>query len=202
MTKHGEMSKVKCNWLFHLYVCSILVDKTKQNTNDLPTTSTVLTWWPGDILTTCIRRAVELAARPITPPLIICYKDINFSPGLKENDIYHVYVWNEALLKILKVGIVSLIKYFGTKKDYCCQRYKRPQNCLINTKSFSEKVEVEIFVSHILFFQTLIDLLFLKWITWVDIHVHERRYIFVFYFNLKLHKGEMGSLKFNRQFLK
>lgn len=58
--------------------------------------------------------------------------------------------------------IYSLIKYFGTKKDYCCQRYKRQQNCLINTKSFSEKVEVEIFVSHILFFQTLIDLLFLK----------------------------------------
>lgn len=52
---------------------------------------------------------MKLAARPITPPLIICYKDINFSPGLKENDIYHVYVWNEALLKIPKVGIVIYI---------------------------------------------------------------------------------------------
>lgn len=54
--------------------------------------------------------------------LIICYIDISVSLDLKEIFIIvrYVYVWNEVLLKILKVGIVSLIKYFGMKKDYCC----------------------------------------------------------------------------------
>lgn len=144
-----------------------------------------MTWW-------CTNYTVKLAGRPITPPLIICYIDISVSPDLKEIFIIarHVYVWNEALLKILKVGIVSLIKYFGTKKDYWthCQRYKRPQNCLINTKSFTKKSRN--FFQSYPFFQTLIDLLFLEWITWVD----TRRYIFVIYFNLKLDWGEMGSL--------
>lgn len=77
----GNVKGQICNWLFHLYVCSILVDKTKKNSNDLPTISSVLTWWLNDVLTTCIKRTVKLAGRPITPPLIICYKDINFSPG-------------------------------------------------------------------------------------------------------------------------
>lgn len=179
----GSVKGQICNWLFHLHVCSILGRTKKLPMISQHQLSWPMTWW-------CTNYTVKLAGRPITPPLIICYIDISVSPDLKEIFIIarHVYVWNEALLKILKVGIVSLIKYFGTKKDYCCQRYKRPQNCLINTKSFTKKSRI--FFQSYPFFQTLIDLLFLEWITWVD----TRRYIFVIYFNLKLDWGEMGSL--------
>lgn len=198
MTKHGEVSKVNHVIGSSIYKYVVYWSIKRKNTNDLPTISTVLTWWLSDVLTTCIRRTVKLAARPITPPLIICYIDISVSPDLKEIFIIagHVYVWNEALLKILKVGIVSLIKYFGTKKDYCCQRYKRPQNSRINTKRVFFFGKEEFFVSHI--FLKSWCILFLKWITWVDI----RRCIFVINFNWKLDWGEMGNLKFDRQFLK
>lgn len=94
MTKNGVVSKVKYVIGSSIFMYVVYWSIKRKNTNDLPTISTVLTWWLNDVLTTCIRRTVKLAARPITPPLIICYIDISVSPDLKEIFIIagHVYV--------------------------------------------------------------------------------------------------------------
>lgn len=154
MTKHGEVSKVKYvigSSIFMYVVYWSTKRKKYQWSHNNINCLDLMTWWYTNYM---YKKNCEIsrASDYTPPPLIICYIDISVSPDLKEIFIIarHVYVWNEALLKILKVGIVSLIKYFGTKKDYCCQRYKRPQNCLINTKSFSEKVEF--FQSYSFFF--------------------------------------------------
>lgn len=93
MTKHGEVSKVKYVISSSIFMY-VVYWSTKRKKYQWSHNINCLDLWPGDVLTTRIRRTVKLAARPITPPLIICYIDISVSPDLKEIFIIagHVYV--------------------------------------------------------------------------------------------------------------